>query len=233
MSGRSARGKVIPQFLWCNTVNLFGKLCTFRHPRNSGSSPLPSSIRCSASSPLRTAKGMTRGEGRRETRRPWKFEVLLSSGGQPMLAERASTENVSSRGVRVRTERLWKPDARVFVKSSRGDLWARARVVYCRTLRSTTHALGLEFFATAYRYNLTFRCIKCGSYEASANFRSDRIEFEDQIKARIYPVRCAGCGWKGEACGFSVTRILRYKSRETYNPDDKVAQLWPICANTF
>ena len=74
-----------------------------------------------------------------------------------MLAERASTENVSSRGVRVRTERLWKRDTRVFVKSSRGDLWARARVVYCRTLRSTTHALGLEFYATAYRYNLTFR----------------------------------------------------------------------------
>jgi hypothetical protein len=140
-------------------VNLFRKLCTFRHPRNLGSSPLPSSIRGGASSPSRTAKGVTRGEGRSEKRRPWKFEVLLSSGGQPMLAERASTENVSSQGVRVRTKRLWKRDTRVFVKSSRGDLWARARVVYCRTRRSTTHALGLEFYATAYRYNLTFRCI--------------------------------------------------------------------------
>ena len=159
--------------------------------------------------------------------------MLLSSGRQPMLAKRASTEHVSSRGVRVRTERLWKRDTRVFVKSSRGDLWARARVVYCRTLRSTTHALGLEFYATAYSYNLTFRCINCGRYEASANFRSDGIECEEQIKARIYPVRCAGCGWKGEACGGSVTRILRYKSRETYSPDDNFAQLRPISASTF
>ena len=145
MSGKCARGKVIAQFLWCNGES-FRKLCTFRHPRNSGSSPLPSST---------------------------------------------------------------------------------------RTLRSTTHALGLEFYATAYRYNLTFCCISCGRYEASANFRSDGIECEEQIKARIYPVRRAGCGWKGEPCGCSVTRILRYKSRETYSPDDNFAQLRPISASTF
>src|ERR1700751_2619631 len=100
----------MPRFLWGDTVNLFAKLCTFRHPRNSASSPLGSSIRTVASWPSRTAQGVTRGEGRREKRRPGKFEVLLSSGGQPMLAERASTENVSSSGVRVRTEQLWKPD---------------------------------------------------------------------------------------------------------------------------
>ena len=214
-------------------MNLFRKLCTFRHPRNSGTSPLASSIRTVASSRPRTAQGVTRGKGRREKRSPWEFEVLLSSGGQPMLAERASTENVSSSGVRVRTEQLWKPDTRVFVKSSRGDAWARARVVYCRTLQSTTRALGLEFYATAYRYNLTFRCISCGRYEASANFRSDKIEVEDQIKARIYPVKCAGCGWKGEACGFSVIRVLRYKSRETFNPNENVVRLRPIYVSTL
>ena len=139
-----------------------------------------------------------------------------------MLTEVASTENVSSWGVRVRTKRLWKPDAHVFVKSSKRDFWARARVVYCRTLQGTIHALGLELPVTAHRYNLTFRCIRCGRYEASANYRSDRIEADDQIKARIYPVRCAGCGWKGEACGSSVIRILRYKSKETYKPDEQL-----------
>ncbi len=149
-----------------------------------------------------------------------------------MLAERASTENVSSWGVRVRTERLWKPDTRVFVKCSKGDFWARARVVYCRTLQSTTHALGLEFYTTGYRYNLTFRCIRCGRHEASTNFRSDRIELEDQIKSRIYPVRCTECGWKGEVCGFSVIRILRYRSRETYKPDENMVHLRPICVST-
>lgn len=163
---------------------------------------------------------MTGRDGRREERSPQKFEVLLASGAQPMLTEVASTENVSSWGARVRTTRLWKPDAHVFVKCSDGDFWDRARIAYCRALQGTTHALGLEFYGSAHRYNLTFRCIRCGKYEASANYRSDRIEFEDQIKARIYPVVCAGCGWQGEACGFSVIRILRYKSRETYKPDN-------------
>lgn len=193
---------------------------------------MPPPIHATASSPSRTAKAVRRGDGRREKRNPGKFEVLLSSGGEPMLAERASTENVSSWGVLVRTERLWTPDTRVFVKSSEGNFWARARVVYCRTLQNTTHALGLEFYATAYRYNLTFRCISCGRYEASANFRSDKIEVEDQIKARIYPVTCAGCGWKGEACGFSVIRVLRYKSRETFNPNENVVRLRPIYVST-
>lgn len=54
-----------------------------------------------------------------------------------MLTEVASTENVSSWGARVRTKRLWKPHANVFVKSSKRDFWARARVVYCRTLQGT------------------------------------------------------------------------------------------------
>ena len=157
---------------------------------------------------------MTRREGRREERSPQKFEVLVASGGQPILTEVASTVNVSSWGVRVRTKRLWKPEASVFLKSSKGDFWERARVAYCRTLQGTIRELGLEFDATAHWYNLTFRCIKCGRYEASANYRSNRIEFEDP-----------GCGWKGEACGLSVIRILRYKSREAYKPDENALQL--------
>ena len=177
---------------------------------------------------LKNGKAVTRREGRREKRSPRKFEVLLAGGGQPILTEATSTENVSSWGVRVRTERLWKPDTHVFVRPSAGDSWARARVAYCRILQGTIRAVGLEFYATGHRYNLTFRCIKCGRYEASANYRSDRTEFEDQIKARIYPVRCAGCGWKGEACGFSVIRILRYKSRETYKPDEDFCNYRPI-----
>lgn len=71
-----------------------------------------------------------------------------------------------------------------FVKSSRGDRWARARVVYCRTLRSTIHALGPEFYATAYRYNLTFRCINCGRYEASANFRDTATGLRARNKSK-------------------------------------------------
>jgi PilZ domain-containing protein len=86
-------------------------------------------------------------DGRREKRSAQTLRVLLSSGAQPVVAEYAATENVSSYGVRVRTERPWKPDSRVLIKFSQGDLWARARVVYCQTLQSKTFALGLEFLA--------------------------------------------------------------------------------------
>ena len=66
-------------------------------------------------------------------------------------------------------------------------------------------------YSTAHEYNLTFRCINCGRYEASGNYSSDEVVPVDQIKARIYRVRCAACGWKGEACGVATIRILRCK----------------------
>lgn len=86
-------------------------------------------------------------DGRKEKRTPRTFRVLLSSGTQPVVAEYASTENVSAFGARVRTDRPWKPDARVLIKSPMGEPWARARVVYCQTLKSHVFAVGLEFLA--------------------------------------------------------------------------------------
>lgn len=81
--------------------------------------------------------------GRKEKRNPCKVEVLLSGGGQSASA--ASTENISSDGLRVRTEQPRKRDTYVFVKSSKGELCGPARIVYCQTLRAKTYALGLEF----------------------------------------------------------------------------------------
>ena len=85
--------------------------------------------------------------GRREKRSPKRLVVLLSNGTEPVVAECASTENVSDNGARVRTVRPWKQDTRVLVKSSLGELRARARVVYCQTLPDGTFAVGLEFLA--------------------------------------------------------------------------------------
>jgi hypothetical protein len=84
---------------------------------------------------------------RREKRSPKKFVVLLSNGTKPGVAECASTENASDNGARVRTVRPWKQDTRVLVKSSLGELRARARVVYCQILPDSTFAVGLEFLA--------------------------------------------------------------------------------------
>ena len=85
--------------------------------------------------------------GRREKRNPIKFVVLLSNGTKPVVANYASTENVSDNGARILTTRPWKQDTRVLVKSSLGELLARARVVYCRALPDGTFAVGLEFLA--------------------------------------------------------------------------------------
>lgn len=81
--------------------------------------------------------------GRKEKRNPRKFQVLLSGGGQSAFA--ALTENISSDGLRVQTERPRKPDTCVSVKSPKGELCGRARIVYCQTLQAKTYALGLEF----------------------------------------------------------------------------------------
>lgn len=84
-------------------------------------------------------------DGRKEKRNPQSLTVLISSGAHPMVAEYASTENASSFGVRLRADRPWIPNTPVLVKSLQGDFWARARVVYCRTLQAKTFAIGLEF----------------------------------------------------------------------------------------
>jgi len=87
--------------------------------------------------------------GRREKRSPKKFMVLLSNGTKPVVAECASTENVSDNGARVRTVRPWRQDTCVLAKSSLAELRAEARVVYCQTLPDSTFAVGLEFLARA------------------------------------------------------------------------------------
>lgn len=86
-------------------------------------------------------------EGRREKRGQVQVRVLLASSGKPVLAESASTENISSYGVRVRTDRPLPPETRLFVQSLRGEFWARARVVYCESVSERMFALGLEFLA--------------------------------------------------------------------------------------
>jgi len=86
-------------------------------------------------------------DGRKEKRTPRTHRILLSSGLQPVVAEYASIENISSYGARVRIERPLRPDTRVLIKSSQGESWASARVVYCQSLKSHAFALGLKFLA--------------------------------------------------------------------------------------
>ena len=84
---------------------------------------------------------------RKEKRNRRTFLAMLSSTRQPSAMALASTENVSSGGMRLQTDRPWKADTRLVVETSQGEPSARARVVYCETLSNTTFAVGLEFLA--------------------------------------------------------------------------------------
>ena len=86
-------------------------------------------------------------ENRKEERNLEKLQVLLSSAADPSSIESALTENVSSHGLRVRTERPWTRDTLVIVLTC--ELWARGRVAYCQPLPGDTFAIGLELLLKA------------------------------------------------------------------------------------
>ena len=60
-------------------------------------------------------------------------------------AESTATQNISSHGARVSTQRLWEPGSLLLIKSLGSNFWARARVVYWRSFSSSRFTIGLEF----------------------------------------------------------------------------------------
>ena len=82
---------------------------------------------------------------RMEERNPVTEAVLLTGVDESWVTEFTSTQNISSRGARVATLRVWQPGGRLLVKSLRSDFRARARVVYWRSVSSSRFAIGLEF----------------------------------------------------------------------------------------
>ena len=86
---------------------------------------------------------------RKEKRHPKAFHLQLSSTTDVLAMESASTENVSSHGMRVRTGHYWEPGTQALIKSPFRELWARARIVYCQSLSRNSFALGLELLAQA------------------------------------------------------------------------------------
>lgn len=86
-------------------------------------------------------------EGRKHLRTGERFLVQVSSVHDPLLTELASVENQSPGGVRVATERSWELGLHVHVKSVAGDLTARARVVYCKSLGPKKFIVGLNILS--------------------------------------------------------------------------------------
>jgi len=85
--------------------------------------------------------------GRIESRTPAQVAVDLSSLDVRTPAQEGVTQNISLHGARIVTTRAWRPQDRLNVRSLRGNLRSRARVVYCEPLAGGSFAIGLELFA--------------------------------------------------------------------------------------
>jgi hypothetical protein len=89
--------------------------------------------------------GGTNAGIRREGRTILAEPVELANLSRNWSTEITSTHNISSRGARMTTQRLWEPGSLVLLKCLRSDFWARARVVYWRSFSSSRASIGLEF----------------------------------------------------------------------------------------
>jgi hypothetical protein len=82
---------------------------------------------------------------RKETRIPVKLFVNLHSPDNPNF-EVASTIDISCHGARVVTKTFWQPNQHLSVRSIRGNLYSRARVVHCQRYTYDSFAVGLEMY---------------------------------------------------------------------------------------
>ena len=87
-----------------------------------------------------------------ENRVPMQVAVQISGNLQIPGLEKTFTEDVSSRGARVRTVRRWQPEDRLTLALYRDDFRATARVAYCQPLRNDGFAIGVEFLEPAGRW---------------------------------------------------------------------------------
>jgi hypothetical protein len=82
---------------------------------------------------------------RSEARIPMEVGVQIS--GHPALpgTESTFTENVSTRGARVLSNRRWRQNDRLTIATLTGSFRALARVTYCQIAPQSGFAIGLEF----------------------------------------------------------------------------------------
>ena len=94
---------------------------------------------------------------------------------EPLLTEAASTDNVSSHGMRVRTDGHWKRDTHLIVQSSEYVLWARAKVVYCQPFQTKHLLLAWNFWPAPATGSCVHRVSLLAEDSAPANKRRRRM----------------------------------------------------------
>jgi PilZ domain len=83
---------------------------------------------------------------RKEIRVPLKMFVNLSSSDNPSF-ELAPTIDISCHGARIVTRRRWQPNQQLSVRSIRGTLNSRARVVHCQLRTDNLFVIGIEIYS--------------------------------------------------------------------------------------
>ena len=82
---------------------------------------------------------------RKEQRIALKMFVKLSSPGNPS-SEIAPTIDISCHGARVVTRKRWQPNDQISVRSIRGNLYSRARVVHCHPHKGESFVIGIQMY---------------------------------------------------------------------------------------
>lgn len=85
--------------------------------------------------------------GRSRARIPKKAVVELARPDASQVKETAIAENVTSQGVRVATQNIWRVGSRVLLSSTELGIQAEARVVYCQRIEKERFAVGLELLS--------------------------------------------------------------------------------------
>jgi len=93
---------------------------------------------------LGTGVEKTYTTSRCETRIPMEVGVHISGHATLPGRETTFTENVSSRGARVLSNRRWKTNDRLILATLAGSFCSTARVTYCEGAPETGFAVGLE-----------------------------------------------------------------------------------------
>ncbi len=83
---------------------------------------------------------------RKEIRIPMKMFVNLFSSDNPSF-ELAPTIDISCHGARVLTKRSWLPNQQLSIRSIRGTLNSRARVVHCEPSTDNSFVVGIEIYS--------------------------------------------------------------------------------------
>jgi len=95
---------------------------------------------------------MSLRSGRLEKRIEVAIPLQISTILDPDLAERTTTENVCSLGMRVLTGHARELNERLMITLLQGDMRRLARVVYCQRLPDGHFAVGLQFQGGALKW---------------------------------------------------------------------------------